>query len=595
MNEKILVAVAWPYANGPLHLGHAAGAYLPADIFARYHRLRGNRVLMVSGSDSHGTPVTFEADKEGITPRELFLRYHESFLQSLKALGISFDLFTHTDTENHHQISQDIFLKLKEHELIFEQPTRQLYCEHDQKFLPDRYVYGKCPVCGFPNARGDQCQNCDSVLDALDLGDPQCKLAKPGDPPHKVVIRDSAHFYLDLPAEAGPLLDWFERQSQTWRPNVSRFAHNYVANGLQARAITRDMEWGVPVPEPGWEDRRLYVWFEAVIGYLSASVEWAKNQGTPDAWKAWWYDADARAYYFIGKDNIPFHAIIWPAMLMGTRSLYDDGESARTLNLPYDITSNEFMNLEGRKFSKGDRWAVWLPDALERYDPDPIRYYLTAVAPETHDSDWAWADFLRRNNDELVGTWGNLANRVLTFTYRNFDKQVPQPGELGEADKALLAQVEGAFGPIGELLAMTQFRSALAEGIAIAREANRYLNEKAPWQQIKTDRAAAATTVYTALRAIDSLKILLSPFLPASSQSLHTQLGYDDDLYGQFDIASFAESNGEHRALVYQQPSSGDRWTPSILQAGQALREPQALYKKLDPKIVAEEVGRLGK
>jgi methionyl-tRNA synthetase len=592
MNEKLLVAVAWPYANGFMHLGHVAGAYLPADIFARYHRLRGNRVLMVSGSDSHGTPVTFEADKEGITPRELFTRYHETFLATLKGLGMSFDLFTHTDTENHESVSQEIFLKLKENELIFQKPTRQLYCEHDQKFLPDRYVFGKCPVCGFPNARGDQCQNCDSVLDALELGDPQCKLARPGDPPHKVVVKESTHFYLDLPAMAGPLLEWFETQSQKWRPNVSRFAHNYVAGGLQPRAITRDLEWGVPVPVLGWENRRLYVWFEAVIGYLSASIEWAKNQGTPDAWKEWWYDPSARAYYFIGKDNIPFHAIIWPAMLLGTKSLHDgDG---RTLDLPYDITSNEFMNLEGRKFSKGDRWGVWLPDALERYDADPLRYYLTAVAPETRDSDFSWSDFLRRNNDELVGTWGNLANRVLTFAYRNFRQLVPQPGEVGEPDRALIAQAEAAFAPIGELLAQTQFRSALAEAIGLAREANRYLNEKAPWQQIKTDRVAAATTVYTALRVIDSLKVLLCPFLPNSCQSLHEQLGYNEALFGEFSIATFKESRSEHRALTYKASGNGELWRPSELRAGQALREPKSLYKKLDPKIVEEEMARLG-
>ena len=594
MNEKILVAVAWPYANGYLHLGHAAGAYLPADIFARFHRLRGDDVLMVSGSDSHGTPVTFEADKEGITPRELFTRYHDSFLTSLRGLGVSFDLFTHTDTENHQRVSQDIFLALKKSELVFERPTRQLFCEHDQRFLPDRYVYGKCPVCGFPNARGDQCQNCDSVLDALDLGDPQCKLAKPGDPPHKVVVRDSAHFYLDLPAEAGPLLEWFEAQSKEWRPNVSRFAHNYVANGLQARAITRDLEWGVPVPVAGWDDKRLYVWFEAVIGYLSASIEWARNQGTPDAWKEWWYNPQSRAYYFIGKDNIPFHAIIWPAILLGLKTLYDGEPAAgRTLNLPFDITSNEFMNLEGRKFSKGDRWAVWLPDALTRYDADPIRYYLTAVAPETHDSDWAWSDFLRRNNDELVGTWGNLANRVLTFAYRNFERQVPQPGELVESDRALLAAAEAAFAPIGELIAQTQFRSALAETVALAREANRYLNEKAPWLQIKTDRAAAATTIYVALRVIDSLKTLFYPFLPYSSQALHEQLGYPDDIFGKFAIETYRESSDSHTALVYHQASSGDRWHPSALAAGQALREPKALFKKLDPSIVAEEMARL--
>ena len=593
MNEYILVAVAWPYANNHAHLGHIAGAYLPPDIFARYQRLRGNHALMVSGSDSHGTPVTFEADKEGVSARELFLRYHEAFLDSFRKLGLSFDLFTHTDTENHQKVSQDIFLKLLERELIFQQPTKQMYCEHDKRFLPDRYVYGKCPVCGFPNARGDQCQNCDSVLDALELGDPQCKLAKDGDPPHKVSVKESEHFYLDLPAQSQPLLDWFERQSQSWRPNVSRFAHNYVANGLQARAITRDLEWGVPVPIAGWDDRRIYVWFEAVIGYLSATIEWAKNNGTPEAWKNWWYNPDARTYHFIGKDNIPFHAIMWPAILMGAHGLYDS--DSRSLNLPYDIPANEFLNLEGRKFSKGDRWAVWLPDALSRYDPDPIRYYLTAVAPETRDSDWAWGDFLRRNNDELVGTWGNLANRVLTFAYRNFDKQVPQPGALDETDNALIAKIETGFAPIAKLLDECHFREAQAETMALAREANKYLNEREPWKELKVDRARAATTIYTALRVIDSLKLLFHPFLPFSTQALHEQLGYSDNLFGTIDITEFAEQNSTHRALVYQQNGHGDRWQPSQLPPGQALREPKPLYKKLEAKIVDEEMARLGK
>ncbi len=593
MNEHILVAVAWPYANGYAHLGHIAGAYLPADIFARYHRLRGNRVLMVSGSDSHGTPVTFEADQAGVTPRELFLRYHHAFLQHFRELGLSFDLFTHTDTENHQRIAQDIFKQLLSEELIFRKAAPQLYCEHDARFLPDRYVYGQCPVCGFPKARGDQCQNCDSVLDALELGNPQCKLAKPGDPPHKVVVRESEHFYLDLPAQAGPLLSWFEEQSKQWRPNVSKFAHNYVAQGLQARAITRDLEWGVPVPVEGWNDKRIYVWFEAVIGYLSASVEWAAKQGRPEAWKDWWYDGNARTYYFIGKDNIPFHAIFWPAILMGVKNIDDGGQ--RALNLPFDIPANEFMTLEGRKFSKSEHWAVWLPDALSRYDPDPIRYYLTAVAPETHDSDWAWYDFVRRNNDELVGTWGNLANRVLTFAYRNFDQQVPQPGELAAADQAIIEKVESAFEPIGELIAQAQFRSALAGTVALAREGNKYVNDQAPWQQIKTDRARAATTVYVALRVIDSLKVLFYPFLPFSAQALHEQLGYDDNLFGTFAIETFKENASEHSALVYREAGTGDRWRPSGLRAGQALREPKALYKKLDPKIIEAEKARLGK
>ncbi|MFQ6016142.1 MAG: methionine--tRNA ligase, partial [Anaerolineae bacterium] len=579
MSQRILIGVAWPYANGDLHVGHIAGAYLPPDIFARYHRLRGNDVLMVSGSDSHGTPITVKADEEGVSPQEIFERYHKVFLENFRDLGLSFDLFTHTDTKNHHQIAQDIFARLLEEGYLYRDVTEQLYCEHDKMFLPDRYVEGTCPHCGYDGARGDQCEACGHPLDAIEVVNARCKLC--GNSP---VVRETEHFFFNLPAFNERLLQWVEGQEH-WRPNVFNFTLNYLKKGLQPRPVTRDIEWGIPIPLEDYEDKRIYVWFEAVIGYLSASIEWAQNTGQPDKWEEWWKDEGARAYYFIGKDNIPFHTIIWPAMLLGYSGL----------NLPYDVPANEFLNLEGRKISTSRNWAVWLPDYLSRYDPDPLRYYLTVNSPESRDTDFAWADFLRRNNDELVATWGNLVHRILTFAFRNFDQRVPSPGELTGADKTILARVEAGFAPISDLISQCKFKAALAEVMALAHQANRYLDERAPWFQIKEDRESTATTIYVALRVVDSLKILFSPFLPFSSQRLHQYLGYSDNLLGELTVETFQEAKKSHEALVYRSDLTGDRWHPSELPAGQQLRQPQPLFKKLEEKIVEEEVARLGK
>jgi methionyl-tRNA synthetase len=583
MGEKILVAVAWPYASSYIHVGNVGGVYLPADIFARYQRLIGNDVIMVSGSDSHGTPITVRADEEGVSPQEVFERYHQTFLDGFIKLGLAYDLFTHTDTENHHRVAQDIFLTLLENGYLFQRTTEQLYCEHCQKFLPDRYVYGTCPHCGSEDARGDQCETCGHPLDAIEVIDPTCRLCG-----HRPVIRETEHFFLDLPALNERLLEWVQDKTY-WRPNVYNFTLNYLKKGLQERPFTRDMAWGIPVPVEGYEDKTIYVWFEAVMGYLSASVEWARVTGDPEKWKEWWYEP-GRSFNFIAKDNIPFHSIIWPAILMGTERLYAEGGQ---LNLPYDVPSNEFLNLEGRKISGSRNWAVWLPDYLERYDPDPLRYYLTANAPEARDTDFSWADFLRRNNDELVATWGNLANRVLSFAYKNFDKQVPAPGQLGESDQALLDKVETAFEPIGQLLDGCKFKAALGEGMALAHETNRYLNEKSPWLQIKQDREAAATTIYVALRVIDSLKTLFYPFLPFSSQQLHHFLGYDGDIMGRQYVETLQDARGTHQALRYDGSGLELEWAPSQLPAGQALRKPRPLFKKLDESIVEEELARL--
>jgi methionyl-tRNA synthetase len=581
MNETIGIFVAWPYANGDLHLGHVAGAYLAPDIFARYHRLRGNRVLMVSGSDSHGTPITVAAEREGISPREFFERYHRRFLESWERLGISFDLFTHTDTENHAEVSRGIFRTLYDKGHITTHTTSQLYCEFDQRYLPDRYVEGTCPYCGYTSARGDQCDNCGRTLDAPDLLDPRCKLC--GNTP---VVRETEHFFLDLPAFEEQLLTYIDSQGH-WRPNVQNFVRNWLQEGLKQRPVSRDIEWGIPVPVEGYEHKIMYVWFEAVIGYLSASIEWAKNHGTPDAWRDWWYNPGARAYYFIGKDNIPFHAIIWPAELLG----YD-----AQMNLPYDIPANEFLTLEGQQLSTSRNWAIWLPDYLDRYAPDPLRYYLTAIMPETRDSEFTWDGYLERNNHELVATWGNLVNRVISFAHRHWEGRVPFPGEMNERDRDLLDRVDGGFETIGEFYAQTQFREALREAMALAREVNRYLDETAPWTAVKTDKEAAATSVFVALKAIDSLKMLFAPVLPFSSEQVHRFLGYKKPLFGTQAIREFSETGRKHEAVVYEplpQESTTDRWHPSELSPGAPLQKPVVLFQKLDESVAEEERARL--
>lgn len=587
MPDFIHVSIAWPYANGDMHAGHLAGAYLPADIFARYHRLKGSHVLMVSGSDAHGTPITVEADKLGLTARDVFEFYHRRFLETQQAIGISYDLYTHTDTENHHRVAQDIFLKLLEDGYLYRATQRLLYSETEKRFLPDRYVEGTCPRCGYESARGDQCDNCGTLLDATELINPRSKTD--GSTP---VVRETEHYFLDLPAFVDRLTGYLSEGKDHWRSNVLKVSQNKVKE-LQGRPITRDIQWGIRVPLEGWEDKRMYVWFEAVMGYLTASIEWAKNIGQPDAWKQWWYNPEARIYNFIGKDNIEFHTIIWPAELLGIDGLYAD-ESDGSINLPYDVPANEFMNIEGKQFSKSRNWAVWLPDILERYDPDPIRYYVAMTMPETRDSDWSWEGFVTRNNSELLAAWGNLVNRVLKFTMKHFDGVVPQPGELDEQDAAIIAQVEGGFERIGALLDAVRLRDALSETMALAREVNGYL-DRAPWfKVVKDDPQRAATTIYAALRCIDNLKVLFAPFLPFTSQKVHEFLGFKGSLFGTLDIQTFEESERAHEALTYNGEQAIGRWEPGVLPVGQALNKPEPLFRKLEPETIAQERAFLG-
>lgn len=585
MSDHILVAVAWPYANGPFHVGHVAGAYLPADIFARFQRLRGRQVLMVSGSDCHGTPITLAAEKEQITPQEVVGRYHPTFLKTFQTLGITFDLFTQTYTENHYAVTTDIFLRLQDQGYIYKETMVGSYSETLGRFLPDRFVGGTCPNCGFGRARGDQCDNCGKLLDPQQLIEPRSTLD--GAP---VTFRDTEHFFLDLAKLEPKLREWLDGSDRSyWRPNTVQFTQNWLREGLHGRAITRDLEWGVPVPvdDPAFKDKRIYVWFDAVIGYLSAAVEWAARVGAPERWKEWWQlDADgsapARAYYFIGKDNIPFHTIIWPAMLLG----YGD----RTL--PFDVPANEFLNLEGEKISTSRNWAIWMPDVEDRYPADQLRYYLVANAPEGRDANWIWADFVQRNNSELVANWGNLANRVLNIAHRNFGA-VPEPGELTDADRQLVTATAQAFQSVTDLLEGVKLKAALTEALALSQLANQYLSEHEPWKLVKTDRARAATVLYTALRTIDTLKLLLSPFLPNTCQQLHELLGYTDVLSSFPHVEDALAPDSSPRQVLTGSYATGATWALSELPAGRVLQAPVPLFKKLEESVAAEELERL--
>ena len=589
--EYILVCVAWPYASSDIHQGNVTGSYLPADIYARYHRLKGNHVLMVSGSDSHGTPVTVKAEEEGQPPHEVFEYYHRRFLDVFMELGLSYDLFTHTDTENHHLVAQDMFRALLDNEYLFPLITPQMYSPVSGKFLPDRYVEGTCPVCGYERARGDQCDNCNTLFEsASQLINPRSKM---DDSP--LELRDTEHYFLDLPALAGDgLADWIHDDKEHWRPQVINFARNFIEQGLIARAVTRDMDWGIPVPVDGYEGKVLYVWFEAVIGYLSATIEWARNQGEPKAWRQWWQNPSARTVYFIGKDNIPFHSIMWPAQLLGARGLYAEDEREH-LNLPYDVPANEFMNMEGRKISGSHNWGVWMVDALQRHDPDPLRYYLTAVMPESRDSDWSWQGYVERNNSELVGNWGNLVNRVLNMTGRYFKGEVPEPGPLAEKDVALLTAIDTGFQIVGDLYDACKFRAALQENLRLATLVNQYLEDTSPWTTVKTDPAAAARSLYTAIQAINGLKILWAPILPFTSQQVHEMLGATGTIFGEQQVKTYEERERSHVALTYDGATAVGAWERREIPAGRRLPKPRPLFKKLDESIVEEELARLGR
>jgi methionyl-tRNA synthetase len=509
MTRRILVAVAWPYASGPLHLGHLGGAYLPPDIFARYHRLVGNDILMVSGSDANGTPITVKAEELGVTPKDVVDRYHPEILGYWETLGISFDLFTTTMTQNHHQVTQDFFTRLLDNGYLVKGSSEQFYDPEAERFLPDRYVEGTCPHCGYTEARGDQCDNCGRTLDPTDLIDPRSRLS--GATP---VRRETEHYFLDLPAFKDRLNEWLESKT-TWRKHVKNWALGMVAD-MPMRAITRDIEWGVGLPNddlgPG---KKIYVWFDAVIGYLSAAVEWASYTDDPDAWERWWRDPEAESYYFVGKDNIPFHAVIWPAMLMGRGDL----------NLPTDVPANQYITFKGAKASKSKGVGRSIGWYAERLEPDALRYAIASVFPEQDDTDLSDEEIIRRVNEELVATWGNLVNRVLSMSDRNYDERVPDHGELTDQDRAILELGPSTLDAVAGHIEKVELRAGLRAGMEAAAEVNAYLNATEPWRVLKEDPARGGTILWVAIQAIAAIRVALYPYLPHSTATIGEMLG----------------------------------------------------------------------
>jgi methionyl-tRNA synthetase len=592
-SRHILAAPAWPYANGPRHIGHVSGFGLPCDMFARYQRMSGSRVLMVSGTDEHGTPIQVQADAEGVSARELADRYNRVIAEDLAGLDMSYDLFTRTTTHNHYAVVQEMFRGLYDNGYIFPRKSLGAVSPSTGRTLPDRYIEGTCPICGYEHARGDQCDNCGNQLDPVDLINPRSKIN--GETP---IFVETEQFFLDLPAFAEVLGTWLQSKSGQWRPNVLKFALNLLGD-LQPRAITRDLDWGVPIPLDGWRDKpdkRIYVWFDAVIGYLSASIEWARRSGDPDAWRAWWQTPDAEAYYFMGKDNIVFHAEIWPAMLLGY-----DGRGARDgkpgqlgeLNLPSEVVSSEFLTMEGRKFSSSRSVVIYVRDFLARYDVDALRYYVAIAGPENQDTDFTWNEFVRRNNDELVANWGNLVNRSISFAARNVG-EIPAAGELTDADHVVLDRSRAAFETVGESLGRCRFKAAITETMRTLAEANKYLSDQAPWKLRDADPDRMRTICHVALQLVDDGKTLLTPFLPRSSQKVHEMLRGGGVWAGMPRIDEVSEDGGPHYPVITGD-YAGDaaRWAPAPIRPGTPLSQPVPLFAKLDPSVVDEELARL--
>jgi methionyl-tRNA synthetase len=593
MSRHTLTAVAWPYANGPRHIGHVAGFGVPSDVFSRYRRMQGDRVLMVSGTDEHGTPIQVQADREGVTARELADRYNRVIAEDLQGLGLSYDLFTRTTTRNHYAVVQQLFTTLYENRYIVERPQLSAISPSTGRTLPDRYIEGTCPICGYDGARGDQCDSCGNQLDPQDLRNPRSRIN--GEVPQFV---ESPQFFLELPAFAETLGSWL--QSRTgWRSNVLSFSANLLED-LKPRAITRDLDWGVPIPLPDWRDRadkRIYVWFDAVIGYLSASVEWARRTGDDEAWRPWWSpgpDGPPDGRYFMGKDNVVFHSVIWPSILLGAsgRPQGRPGPLGE-LELPSEVVSSEFLTMEGRKFSSSRSVVIYVRDVLERYGPDALRYYLSIAGPENSDTDFTWEQFVTRNNTELVAGWGNLVNRTLSLVAKNVGSIPPVP-PMEKADVQVLAASRAAFGTVGALLDRSQQKAAITEAMRVVGEANKYLSDQAPWK-LKDDPARRDAVLHVALQLVDDAKALLTPFLPHSADAVHRMLGSDATWSGQPELTVVDDLDGGPAYPVLQGDYAGAAavWESRPLNVGTPLAPPTPLFRKLDPSVVDEELARL--
>ena len=589
MSALFFAGVAWPYANGPRHIGHVAGFGVPSDIWARWARMAGHDVLMVSGTDEHGTPITVAADQEGLTPKELADRNNALIVEDLRGLGLSYDLFTRTTTATHYAVVQELFRGILGRGGIVEIEQMAAFSSTDGRSLPDRYIEGTCPICGFNSARGDQCDNCGNQLDPEDLIEPRSKID--GLPP---VFKATKHFALDLPTFADELRSWVKAQER-WRPNVRSFTLNLLDEAKQ-RAITRDIGWGVPIPLPEWEHdplKVIYVWFDAVIGYLSASIEWAQLTGDDEAWKRWWLapEGESRHAYFMGKDNIVFHSFLWPAMLAGYDGpLCDAPDGAhRPLHRPDDVVASEFLTMEGRKFSSSRQVVIYVSDVLERYGPDPLRFSLTAGGPETSDADFTWAEFVRRNNDELVATWGNLVQRVCAMLRRNGDVVPDRAGQPADG-RELLAKVEAGFTSVGAAIEAYRFKAALNETLLLAQDVNAFVSQHEPWKVAKTDPEAALGILSVAYDAVCDLNVMFTPFLPHGAQRVWTNVGADVTV-PQPEVSEVGE--GDDRHTVLRTPAGTLRWESFRVPAGTPIGPASTLFEKIDTAVVEKELARL--
>ena len=600
--SRILSAVAWPYANGPRHIGHVAGFGVPSDVFSRYMRMAGHDVLMVSGTDEHGTPILVAADGAGVSARELADQNNRLIVEDLVALGLSYDLFTRTTAGNHYRVVQDMFATVRDNGYMIEQVTRAAISPSTGRTLPDRYIEGTCPICGAEGARGDQCDNCGNQMDPTELINPHSRIN--GETPNFV---ESVHYFLDLPALADALSAWLDEreQSGTWRPNVIKFSKNFLED-IRPRAMTRDIDWGIPVP--GWEDqptKRLYVWFDAVIGYLSASIEWARRTGDPEAWRQWWNDPEALSYYFMGKDNIVFHSQIWPAELLAYNGQGAKGGTPGdlgTLNLPTEVVSSEFLTMEGKKFSSSHGIVIYVRDFLSRYQADALRYFISAAGPETSDSDFTWAEFVRRTNGELVAGWGNLVNRTASMIAKKFG-EIPTPGELEDIDRALLDAVEAGFETVGNLIRHHRQKAALSEAMRLVGEANKYVTDTEPFKlKAPEERERLATVLWTLAQAVADLNLMLSPFLPHAANDVDRVMGGEGAIAPMPRIEEVAEldpqvlpadfEGREGYPIITGDYTNVPTWERHPITPGTPIAKPTPVFVKLDEAIVEEELAR---
>jgi methionyl-tRNA synthetase len=554
--EKYLVTSALPYANGPIHFGHIAGAYLPADIYVRFQRMRGSDIIYICGTDEHGVAITISAEKEKTTPQEHVDKYHKVIKTIFDNFNIKFDNFSRTSMKHHYSLSQEFFMDLYNNGYVKDHVTKQLFCKNCNRFLADRYVMGICPACGHDGARGDECGKCGKWLEAMELVEPKCKVCS-----EKPEVRDTKHWFLQLQLLSEKLMAWLDSHKE-WKENVKHFIGNMIKNGLEERPITRDLDWGIPVPLTDAKGKVLYVWFDAPIGYISSTMEWAEKQGNPEKWKDYWYDKECKLIHFIGKDNISFHCVVWPAMVMGQN---------KPLVMPWNVPANEFYNLEGKQFSKSEGWYISVDDFFQKYSADVIRYAIISNSPENRDTEFTWKDFQSRNNDHLADTYGNFVHRTLTFIEKYFDGKIPAPGNLAEIDLNMVEEIKKTPSIIEECLMNFKNRQASHELMELARKGNKYYNDKAPWKSRKDNLSDCATTIYVCAKLLSVLSVISFPFMPQSSEKLWSMLGYNTEL-------------------------EGERWhdiAEKELTQGMALGKIEVLFAKIDDKVIEGEMEKM--